>query len=129
MIYLNIPNYPDPQGPTPITAYGKINALSANFLTGEGVIVLGIYRTVDALQANSQPLDTLTILAGGRIVRGIGNRPNRPSGPPIVQTGPTFPAIPDIVVAEGAAWTAIWTYLLTQAATLDALKGSSVVTV
>ena len=129
MIYLNIPSFPDPQGPTPITAFGKINGLSANFLTGEGAIVLGIYRTVDALQANSQPLDTLTILAGGRVVRGMGNRPNRPLGPPIVNTGPMFPAIADMVTAESVSWLAIWTYLLTAAATLDALKGSTLVTV
>ena len=129
MIYLQIPGYTDPQGPTPITAFGKINAISANFLTGEGAVVLGIYRTVAALQANSQPLDTLTILAGGRVVRGQGGRPNRPFGPSVIETGPMFPALPDMVTANAAAWDGIWNYLLTQAALLDALKGSTLVTV
>jgi len=129
MIYLSIPNYPDPQGPTPITAFGKINAIHASFLTGEGSITLGIYRTVAALTANSQPLDTLTILAGGRMVRGMGNRPNRPMGAPVVQAGPTFPNIVDMVTANATSWMNIWTYLLAQAATLDALKGSTLVTI
>ena len=129
MIYLSIPNYPDPQGPTPITAFGKINTLSADFLTGQGAVVLGIYRTVAALEADSQPLDTITILAGGRVVRGRGNRPDRPTQPPVVNTGPTFPGIVQMVTDNAAAWMAIWTYLLTQAATLDALKGATLVTV
>ena len=129
MNYLSIPNFTDPQGPAPITAYGAVAAISADFLGGKGHFVLAIYRSLTALQAGSAPMAYLTITAGGQVTPGQPRRsPPSPTRPGPAPTGPTFPTLTQIATAESTAWAAIWQYLLTQAATLAALTGATVET-
>ncbi len=115
MIYLSIPNFPDPQAPgTTFTAFAKINRLSADFAGGHAQLTLGVYRTLPAMAANAPPVATLMVSDGGRI---SGNR-----------DGASFPAMAAIQADNAASWAALWEYLLAKVITLNGLTAAAIVT-
>lgn len=115
MIYLEIPSYPDPQAPgQSFTAYGIIGNLNADFINNRGRITIAIYRSLQAMNAQSPPVDTLIIQDGGRIIK---------SGP---QTGPTYPTMTQIESDNAQSWASLWQYFLTKAIELNGLTGATI---
>ena len=128
MFYLSIPSWPDPQGPAPVPAFAKVNGLSADFLRGNGYVVLGIYRTLAALQAGSQPMAVVTVTAGGGVTPGAPQLRGQnlpPATPPA--TGAAFPTLVTIATTQATTFDSLWQYLLGAVAAMDAFKGSTVV--
>jgi hypothetical protein len=106
MIYMTVPNYPDPQAPgQTFTAYAIVAQLSADFTAGIGQVALHFHRTQAAMTAGAQPVSSVVLYSG---------------------IGP-MPTLATIESDNSISWTAIWQYLFSQIIASGIYPGATVV--
>lgn len=129
MLYLAVPSYPDPQqAGTTIPAYLVISGLSADFAGGTASLTALVYRSLAAAAAGAEPIDRVTVQAGGRPVKfPPASRTPRSGG--ISQTGAIMPVLSALQAGTQAHWDGIAQALLTDLATLEAFTGGTVASV